>query len=178
MLAFRFLAFGWNYSQRLCQRVLECLVEEVALVEVLVFIDLNHVLVVVLGRMRVRTQASCSLDALCATGAAISPKSTLELVIDVAWGQRGKPGTCCWRTRCAYRGAFAMCGGSSNFGGTRNGSADLRWGIACTCQGLRPVCFRVPPPPHFSPLKLLCSMCVVCVLALPAAMCCAAEGAE
>ena len=41
--------------------------------------------------------------------------------------------------------------------------------ITLTCRGSAPMCCGDPPPRvQFTPVNFLCSMCVVCVLALPA----------
>ena len=59
-----------------------------------------------------------------------------------------------------------VCGACSNFWDARSGFANLALVIAATCQGFGPTCCGDPPPPA-APIKLLRSMCVVCVLALP-----------
>ena len=48
-----------------------------------------------------------------------------------------------------------------------SGSAGLLLGAVRTCRGFGPMCFETPHHLHFTLLKILRSMCVACVLALP-----------
>ena len=85
VLSFRCSPFGWKYSPILCQKVLERLVEEIGLVGVLVLIYIEDVLIVGWGKARVHEHAMRAVQALCAAGRVISPKSTLEPVTHLVW---------------------------------------------------------------------------------------------
>ena len=61
-----------------------------------------------------------------------------------------------------------VCGACNSFWGVRSGFAYLALDMAPICRGSGPMCCGDPPPRlPFTPVKLLHSMCVVCVLALP-----------
>ena len=178
-MSFRCLPFGWKYTPILCQKVLERLVEEIGLVGVLVLIYIDDVLIVRQGKGRVREQAMPAVQALRAAGGVISPKSTLEPVTRLVWlgkeldlgGGSLRTAGNAWEALVAHwlRLSVGVCS-------VRRLQQFLRraqW-ICRPCFGHSPHLSGVwahvlwaPPRLQFTPLKLLRSMCVVCVLALP-----------
>ena len=61
--------------------------------------------------------------------------------------------------------ASIVCGACSSFWGVRSGFAGLVW-HSPHLSGVWAHVLWGPPRLQFSPVKLLCSMCVACVLAL------------
>ena len=180
VLLFRCLPFGWKYSPIPCQKVLERLVDQVGLVGSLVLIYIDDVLIVGRGKGRVRGQAMRAVQALRAAGGVISPKSTLEPVtrlvslgkdVDLGGGSLRTAGNA-WEALLAHwlRLSVGVC----SVRRLQQLLVRAQW-ICRPRFGHSPHLLGVwadvlcPPPPRLqlTPVKLLCSMCVVCVLGLP-----------
>ena len=156
VLWFRCLRFGWKYSPIPCQKVLERLVEEIALVGVLVSIYIDDVLIVGRGRGQVRERAVRAVQALRAEGGIISPKSTLEPVprlgrlgkdVDLGGGSLRTAGNA-WEALLAHWlrlsvGVYSMRR-SHQFLGCAQWTCRPRLGIVPTCRGSGPMCYGDP----------------------------------
>ena len=155
----------------MCQQVLERLVEEIGLVGVLVLICIDDVLIVGRRKGRVREQAMCAVQALCAAGGVINPNSTLEPVTRLVWlGKDVDLGGGSLRTaRNASEALLAhWLRRLQQFLGRAQWICRPRFGHGRHLSGVWAHVFPPPPPRlQFTPLKLLRSMCVACVLALP-----------
>ena len=153
--------------------------EEIGLVGVLVEIYIDDVLIVGRGKARVREQALRAAEALRAAGGVISPKSTLQPATHLVWlgkdvdlgGGSLRTAGNAWEAllahwlRCLW--ASVVCGARSSLWGVRSGSCRPRFGHSPHLSGVWAHVLWGPPHLQFTPLKLLRSMCVACVLALP-----------
>ena len=181
VLSFRCLHFGWKYSPILCQKVLEHLVEDIGLVGPLVLIYIDNVLIVGRGKGRVRGQAMCAVQVLRAAGGVNSPKSTLEPVtclgwlgkdVDLSGGSLRTSGNA-WEPLLAQWFRLSLGVYSvrrlQQFLGRAQCMCTPRFGHSPHALGVWAHVLRPPPPPRlqFTLIRLLRSMCVVCVLALP-----------
>ena len=109
----------------------------------------------------------------------ISPKSTLEPVTRLVWlgkdvdmgrGSLRTAGTA-WEAVLAHwlPWSVGVCilGRLRQFFSVRIGSAGVIWGMAPTYRGSGPMCYGDPLRLLFTLLKLLRSICVACVFAVP-----------
>ena len=178
VLAFRCLPFGWKYSPPLCQRVLERLVADAGLSGVLVLIYLDDVLIVGRGRARVRKQTARVTEALRHAGAVVSPKSTLEPVQRLVW--LGKDidlkGGEVRTTGNAWEALFAhwlrLSVGPYRVKQLQKFLGRAQWicrpgfGHSPHLSGVWAPVLWAPPRLSFTPVCLLKSMCVACVMAM------------
>ena len=162
------------------KKVLERLVEEIGLVGVLVLIYIDDLLIVGQGKGRVRGQAMRAVEALRAAGGVISPKSTLEPVTRLVWlgkdvdlgGGSLRAERNAWEALLAHWLRLSVGVYSvrrlHQFLGRAQWICRPGFGHSPHLSGVwaHVLC---PPPPclQFTWVKLLRSMCVVCVLALP-----------
>ena len=177
VLAFRCLPFGWKYSPLLCQRVLEGLVADAGLLGVLVLIYLDDVLVVGRGRARVREQTARAAEALRRAGAVVSPKSTLEPVQRLVWlgkdidlqGGEVRTAGNAWEALFAHwlRLSVGPCRVKrlQQFLGRAQWICRPGSGHSPHLSGVWAHVLWAPPRLPFTPVRLLKSMCVACVLA-------------
>ena len=80
VLSLRCLPFAWKNSPILCPKLLECFMEDIGLIGMLVLIYIDNVHIVGRCKARVCEQALRAIEALCVAGGVISPKSTFEPV--------------------------------------------------------------------------------------------------
>ena len=79
------LPFGWTHSPAICQAVMVRLVQSAGVEGVLVLVYLDDVFVIGYGRKWVSMQAGVVASRLREEGAIVSPKSTLEAAVGLAW---------------------------------------------------------------------------------------------
>ena len=153
--------------------------EEIGLVGVLVLIYIDDALIVGRGRARVREQARCVVEALRAAGGVISPKSTLEPVTRLVWlgkdvdlgGGSLRTAGNTWEALLAHWLRLSV--GNCSMRHLQRFLGHAQWlcrpgfGDYPHSLGVWAHVFRGPPHLQVTPVKLLRSMCVVCVLALP-----------
>ena len=180
VLSFRCLPFGWKYSPILCHKVLERLVGEIGLVGVLILIYIYDVLILGWGKARVHEQAIRAVEALRAAGGVISLQTTLEPVMTLVWlgndvdlggGSLRTAGNAWEALKPIGCGPFGVCSMRhlQQFVGRTQWICRPRFGHGPHLSGVwAHVLWGAPPRLQFTPLKLLHSMCVACVLALPA----------
>ena len=177
MLAFRCLPFGWRDSPLFCQRQLERLVADAGLSGVLVLIYLDDVLVVGRGRARVRKQTARATEALRRAGAVFRPKSTLEPVqrlvwlgkdIDLKGGEERTAGNA-WEAMFAHwlRLSVGPCRVKrlQQFLGRAQLICRPGFWHSPHSSGVWAHVLWAPPRLPFTPVRLLKSMCVACVMA-------------
>ena len=85
LYSFDCLPSGWTHSPAICQAVMVRLVQDAGVEGVLVLVYLDDVFVIGYGRQWVSVQAGMVASRLREEGAIVSPKSTLEAVIGLAW---------------------------------------------------------------------------------------------
>ena len=144
---------------------------------VLVLIYLDDVLVVGRGRARVREQTAKATEALRCAGAVVSPKSTLEPVQRLVWlgkdidlkGGEVRTAGNAWEALFAHWLRLSV--GPCRVNRPKQFLGRAQW-ICCLGSGHSPHLSGVwahvlwaPPRLPFTPVRLLKSMCVACVMA-------------
>ena len=85
LYSFDCLPFGWTHSPAICQAVMVRLVQSARVQGVLVLVYLDDVFIIGYGRKWVSMQAGVVASRLREEGAIVSPKSTLEAAVGLAW---------------------------------------------------------------------------------------------
>ena len=85
LYSFDCLPFGWTHSPAICQAVMVRLVQSARVQGVLVLVYLDDVFIIGYGRKWISMQAGVVASRLREEGAIVSPKSTLEAAVGLAW---------------------------------------------------------------------------------------------